>query len=144
MDLGKYLAGQATDDIIRPMRTACWLPKATNTHLEYVTRCFSTATRVARTQFIVVLYAHGLCSSSYPRPGIVCVYTETFRLLNMLSRVVLITSVCMTVVVALLFTIPTAFRETGVSKELVVSLSQYVGLSFRPHGKAWLILDGFS
>ena len=28
---------QAPDDnIIRPMRTACWIPKATNTHSEYV------------------------------------------------------------------------------------------------------------
>ena len=28
---------QATDDnIIQPMRIACWLPKATNTHSEYV------------------------------------------------------------------------------------------------------------
>jgi hypothetical protein len=30
-------AGQATDDsIIRRMRTACWITKATNTHSEYV------------------------------------------------------------------------------------------------------------
>ena len=29
-------AGQATDDNIRRMRIACWLPKATNTHSEYV------------------------------------------------------------------------------------------------------------
>ena len=31
-------AGQATDDkIIRRMRIACWIPKATNTHSQYVT-----------------------------------------------------------------------------------------------------------
>ena len=30
-------AGQATDEsIIRHMRIACWIPKATNTHSEYV------------------------------------------------------------------------------------------------------------
>ena len=36
---------------IRRMRVACWIPKATNTHPEYViTRCFSTATMVVRTR----------------------------------------------------------------------------------------------
>jgi hypothetical protein len=31
-------AGRATDgDIIRRMRTACWITKATDTHSEYVT-----------------------------------------------------------------------------------------------------------
>jgi len=35
-NVGKYCrAGQATDKIWR-MRIACWIPKATNTHLEYV------------------------------------------------------------------------------------------------------------
>jgi len=30
-------AGQATDDnVIQRMRIACWIPKAKNTHLEYV------------------------------------------------------------------------------------------------------------
>ena len=30
-------AGQATDDnIVRRMRIACWIPKATNTHSQYV------------------------------------------------------------------------------------------------------------
>jgi hypothetical protein len=28
--------GQITDDIIRRMRIACWVPKATNIHSEYV------------------------------------------------------------------------------------------------------------
>jgi len=27
---------QATDDIMRRMRIACWIPKSTNTHSEYV------------------------------------------------------------------------------------------------------------
>ena len=36
--MGKYgTAGQATDDnIIRCVHIACWIPKATNTHSEYV------------------------------------------------------------------------------------------------------------
>ena len=40
----KYVtAGQATDDnVIRRMLTACWIPKATNQHSEYVTRITST------------------------------------------------------------------------------------------------------
>jgi hypothetical protein len=29
-------AGQAIDDIMRRMRTACWITKATNTQSEYV------------------------------------------------------------------------------------------------------------
>ena len=29
-------AGQGTDDTIRRMHIACWVPKATNTHSEYV------------------------------------------------------------------------------------------------------------
>jgi hypothetical protein len=38
-DIAKFVrAGQATDDItIRRMRVACWITKATDTHLEYVT-----------------------------------------------------------------------------------------------------------
>jgi hypothetical protein len=34
----KYCAagGATNDNIIRRMEAACWLPKATNTHLEYV------------------------------------------------------------------------------------------------------------
>ena len=39
------------------MRIACWIPKATNTHSEYVIIInFSTATIVARTQLGVALY----------------------------------------------------------------------------------------
>ena len=38
--MGKFCtAWQATDDnIIQRMRIACWIPKATNTHSEYVTK----------------------------------------------------------------------------------------------------------
>jgi hypothetical protein len=38
-------AGQATDDIMAHARIACWIPKATNIHLEYVIlNCFSATT----------------------------------------------------------------------------------------------------
>ena len=53
---------QATDDnIIRRMRIAYWIPKATNTHSEYVTLiAFFTTTMVARTRLNVTLYVHCL------------------------------------------------------------------------------------
>jgi hypothetical protein len=41
------------------MRTARWLPQATNTHSEYVLpTAFSTATMVARTRLSIKLYGH--------------------------------------------------------------------------------------
>ena len=44
-------AGQATDDnIIRRMRLACWITKATETLRISNTHCFSTATMVTRTR----------------------------------------------------------------------------------------------
>ena len=49
-------AGQATgNNIIRRMRFACWITKATQTRSEYVIRayCFSTATMVMQTHLIV-------------------------------------------------------------------------------------------
>ena len=50
------------------IRTACWLPKATNTHSKICnSHCFSTATMVARTRLHVTLYLHCLCRSvSFP------------------------------------------------------------------------------
>jgi hypothetical protein len=43
------------------MRTTCWIPKATNTHSEYVnTYWFPTATMVARTDLNVTLYVYCL------------------------------------------------------------------------------------
>jgi len=49
------------------VRIACWIPKATNTHSQYVTHCFSTVTVVARTRLNVTLYVHYLsCLDSYP------------------------------------------------------------------------------
>ena len=35
------------------MRIACWIPETTNTHSEYVTHCFFSATTVARTRLCV-------------------------------------------------------------------------------------------
>jgi hypothetical protein len=54
--MDKYgTAGQATDDnTIRRMRIACRVPKTTNTHSEYVTRYFSTATVVARKRLNII------------------------------------------------------------------------------------------
>jgi hypothetical protein len=48
-------AGQATDDdIIRRLRIACWITKATSTHSERVsTYCFCTATMVTVTRVSV-------------------------------------------------------------------------------------------
>jgi len=41
------------------MSIACWIPKATNTHSEYVILiAFSIATMVVRTRLIVRLYVH--------------------------------------------------------------------------------------
>jgi len=53
-------AGGATNgDIIRHMSTACWIPKTTFTHTEYVMFIvFSTATMVTRTILNVRLYVH--------------------------------------------------------------------------------------
>jgi hypothetical protein len=46
---------------IQRMRIECYIPKATNTHLDYVIIfCFSTATMVARTSLIVTFYTHCL------------------------------------------------------------------------------------
>jgi hypothetical protein len=77
-------AGRATDDnIIRPMRIACWMCNATDTHSEYFillilalilfmsfgllgnsrlsnTYCFSTAKVVTRTRFNITSYLLGL------------------------------------------------------------------------------------
>ena len=60
----KYItAGQAAGDntVTRHMHNACWIPKATNTHSEYVILIsFSTATMVGRKRLIVTLYVHCL------------------------------------------------------------------------------------
>jgi hypothetical protein len=54
--------GQATDDnIIRHMRFACWVSKATGTSSEYVIFiAVSTKTMGIRTRLIVTLYVHCL------------------------------------------------------------------------------------
>ena len=46
--------------IIRRMRFACGITKATNTHSEYVTHCFSAVTVVERTRLSVTLHVHCL------------------------------------------------------------------------------------
>ena len=44
---------------IRRMRFECWIPKATNTHSEYVILiAFSTATMAARMHLNATLYVH--------------------------------------------------------------------------------------
>jgi hypothetical protein len=43
------------------MRIACWIPKATDTHSEYVSYVISTATMVARTRLDVTLHVHYIC-----------------------------------------------------------------------------------
>jgi len=46
--------GQPTDNnVIWYMRVASWIPKATYTHAEYVTHCFSAATMFARKRLLV-------------------------------------------------------------------------------------------
>ena len=52
-------------NIIRRMHIACWITKATNTHLEYNTYWFSTATVVSWTRLNVTLYLHCLFWFSY-------------------------------------------------------------------------------
>jgi hypothetical protein len=48
------------------MRNARWIPKATNTHSEYVTYWCSIVTMVVRTRLNVTLYAHCLsCFSKF-------------------------------------------------------------------------------
>jgi hypothetical protein len=44
----------ADDNIIRRMRFACWITKATDTHSEFVTIMTFTATMVTRTRFNVM------------------------------------------------------------------------------------------
>jgi hypothetical protein len=66
--VGKYgTARQATDDnIIRRMRFACWITKATDTHSECVIlNCYYTATTVTRKRLInITLYGHRLSCSN--------------------------------------------------------------------------------
>ena len=50
--------------IIRRIRTACWIPKATHTHSVYVILIFfSTASMIARRRFNVTLSVHCLVST---------------------------------------------------------------------------------
>jgi hypothetical protein len=56
----------AVDNIIRRMRFACWITKATDTLRIFNTHCFSTATMVKRTRFNVTFYVQCLSSYLYP------------------------------------------------------------------------------
>jgi hypothetical protein len=54
-------ARQSTDgSIIRRMRFACWITKATDTHLEYVILCFPMATMVMRTRLNNYVYMYAV------------------------------------------------------------------------------------
>jgi hypothetical protein len=56
--------GQATDEnIIRRMRTSCWITKATDTLRIVNTYCFSMSKVVTRTRLSVTLHIYGLSSS---------------------------------------------------------------------------------
>jgi hypothetical protein len=64
--------GQATDDnVIRRMRIACWLPKTTNTHSEYVIRIpFARLQWLGKRALMLHLYVHrltyiNLCFADY-------------------------------------------------------------------------------
>jgi len=71
--------GQATDDNkIRRMRFACWIPKATNAHSEYVILvAFSIATVVERTWLNITLHVHYLSCSFVIHIGLYRVYIST-------------------------------------------------------------------
>ena len=72
------------------MRIACWIPKATDTHSEYVILyCFTTATVVARTRLNATLYVHCLScfrSRSSSAPKHICHCGTPFPLLLLLTN----------------------------------------------------------
>ena len=61
-NMEKYCTtGQGPQTTTWSMRTACWIPQATNTNSEYVILiAFSTATTFARTRLSVPFYVHWL------------------------------------------------------------------------------------
>ena len=61
----KIVGGGRPQMTIWCMHIACWIPKATNTLTVCNTYCFSTATMVARSPLIVVLYVHRLSYEYY-------------------------------------------------------------------------------
>jgi len=55
-------AGRATDDnMIRRMLTACWIPKATNQHSEYVTPIASTLRQRWQERASMLRYTYVAC-----------------------------------------------------------------------------------
>ena len=62
------------------IRIACWMPKATNTHSEYVIiDDFSSATMVAQTRLNFSFYAHCL-SCLDVKPALTCIDHKDLRL----------------------------------------------------------------
>ena len=54
-----FVAGQATDDnIVRRMRFALWIPKATNTHLEYVILIAFPLQELLRERALILRYTY--------------------------------------------------------------------------------------
>jgi hypothetical protein len=76
----KYLEPDRQQMTIWRICIACWIPKATNTHSEYVIiNDFSTATMVARTHLSFSFYIHCLsCLSVKPAPT--CIDHKDLRL----------------------------------------------------------------
>jgi hypothetical protein len=72
---------------IWPMHTACWMPKATNTHKQvFNTQCFSTETMVAVTRLNVKLFVHFLSFCFY---YVRCLRFRTCRIITWcLSRII--------------------------------------------------------
>jgi hypothetical protein len=64
-------AGEATDEnIIRSTRIACWITKATDTHLEYVIlNAFPQQQWLRESTWMLRLYVHCLSYLHYRQPG---------------------------------------------------------------------------
>ena len=86
--MGKYgTAGPVTvSEILRRMRFACWIPKATNTHSEYVVPyCFSSSVMVTQTR-PTVAFVHTLRVLFELRTGVnekVCCRQQTTATLTL-------------------------------------------------------------
>jgi hypothetical protein len=75
-------ARQATDgNIIRRMRFACWITKATNTHTEYVILiAFPRQQWLRERALILLFYVH--CVSCYSKPGLCCFHYYSLLLIT--------------------------------------------------------------
>ena len=81
-------AGQTTyGNIIRRMRIACWITRATHTHTHTICNtCFSSATMVARTappccalRTLSVLFVSPYCSYENCRPNVTIQITDRYK-----------------------------------------------------------------